>query len=269
MLLKVLCLVLASRWRDREEKTSPRPVLKGKGPMPHMPSFRSLPGSPNPNAGRRSRQSSHEQLASLAASPWMEPLPLDDNCAKYILSVMVVYLRQTSQQEPMLMPYDNLDFYTSFHDFETTEFPGMPSPIQTDPSFGLGVTAESITVPRSRAPKEVPPAGVVGNGLKVVTPPLPQHYTTYEKTSQMLYKSSLSLNLLIAKFVGRIIYHLSASNWSAVESRIRTKINFLAGSAEENADTVDLQLMSHSLLDRSRLVQVLQRSYTPLSFYNC
>lgn len=220
-------------------------------------SIRALPGSPIP--GKKSRQSSSEQLSSLASSPWLEPIPLDENCVKYILSVMVLYLRQTAHPEPILMPYDNLNFYTSFHDFETTEFPGMPSPIQSDPSFGLGITAESITMPRARANKfAASEEGPSKGGSNLPTAALPQHFTSYEKTSQMLYKSSLSLNHLIAKFVGRIIYHLSASNWNAVFSRIRTKIHFLASNSEENTDVIDLQLMSHSLLDRPRLVQVLQ-----------
>jgi hypothetical protein len=74
----------------------------------------------------------------------------------------------------------------------------------------------------------------------------------------MLYHSSLSMNLLIAKFVGRILYHLSASNWSAVFSRIKNKIYALANNSEENPDVLDLQLVSHSLIDKARLVQVLQ-----------
>lgn len=217
-------------------------------------SVRSLPSSPIP--GKKSRQSSSEQLSSLTTSPWLEPIPLDENCVKYILSVMVVYLRQTAHPEPILMPYDNLNFYTSFHDFETTEFPGMPSPIQSDPSFGLGITAESIAAPRLRKANKIEVGAAKPSPLPTLA--LPQHFTSYEKTSQMLVKSSLSLNLLIAKYVGRIIYHLSASNWGAVFSRIRTKIHTLASNSEDNTDVVDLQLMSHSLLDRPRMVQVLQ-----------
>jgi neurofibromin 1 len=133
----------------------------------------------------------------------------------------------------------------------------MPPPVQADPSFGLGVTAEVTGVPRSRVSKfrfeDVPV-----NASTIPAIPLPQFFTTYEKTSQMLYRSALSMNLLIAKFVGRILYHLSASNWSAVFMRIKNKIYALANNSEDNPDVLDLQLISHSLLDKARLVQVLQ-----------
>jgi len=40
--------------------------------------------------------------------------------------------------------------------------------------------------------------------------------------------------------------------------RIRQKIRFLANSADDSPDIVDLSLMKHSSLDRTRLVQILQ-----------
>jgi hypothetical protein len=63
---------------------------------------------------------------------------------------------------------------------------------------------------------------------------------------------------LILKFAGRIVYHLSASNWTVVLQRIRQKIRFLANSVDDNPDIVDLSLMKHSSLDRTRLIQILQ-----------
>jgi neurofibromin 1 len=91
----------------------------------------------------------------------------------------------------------------------------------------------------------------------------------YEKTPVTLIKSSLSLNSLIAKFVGRIVYHLSASNWNVVFHRLRNKIHYLAGSIEDNPDVIDLTLINHSALDRSRLVQVLNGAFDLLyGFYH-
>lgn len=58
---------------------------------------------------------------------------------------------------------------------------------------------------------------------------------------------------------GRVIYRLSATNWSMVFSRIRNKIHFLAAHmSEEGQDIVDLRLVTYCLIDRNRLVQVLQ-----------
>jgi hypothetical protein len=79
----------------------------------------------------------------------------------------------------------------------------------------------------------------------------------FERTHMALVKSTMALNILISKFAGRIVYCLSASNWMVVFNRIRTKIHHLANTVEDNPDTVDLLLMTHSAMDRSRLVQVL------------
>jgi neurofibromin 1 len=84
-----------------------------------------------------------------------------------------------------------------------------------------------------------------------------------------LVKSSYAINSLIAKFAGRIVYHISASNWAVVFHRLRNKIHFLASTSEDNPDTVDLQLMTNSALDRIRLVQVLNGKFIPvLDVYN-
>jgi neurofibromin 1 len=79
----------------------------------------------------------------------------------------------------------------------------------------------------------------------------------YEKTHMSLVKSALPVNDLIAKYAGRIVFHLSASNWTGVYGRLRTKIHFLASNPSENPDITDLQLMAHLALDKQRLVQLL------------
>ena len=88
-----------------------------------------------------------------------------------------------------------------------------------------------------------------------------QHNTKLEMTPKVLARSHFSLNALILKFAGRIVYHLSASNWSVVLQRIRNKIRFLANSPDDSPDIVDLNLMKHSSLDRTRLVQILQGTF--------
>ena len=75
-----------------------------------------------------------------------------------------------------------------------------------------------------------------------------------------LVNSYLAVNDLIAKYVGRIIFHISASNWKIVFERLSTKINTIATNSEPNPDSLDLQLMSHAVLDRARLVMLLNRA---------
>lgn len=221
--------------------------------MSHTPSMASLPGSPiNPAGPRRGLT----RDLPLRSAIWTEPPPLDDNCARYILSVMILYLRQTAPSETSTEPFDNFNFTTSFHDFETTEYPGMPSVVQSDPSFGLGITTESIGMPRSRGQR--PPSPIhKHNDPSTPFTVLPQHITHYEKTSQMLFRSTVSLSLMIAKYVGRVLYHLSASNWPMVLEKIKKRIHVLANAPDDGPDMIDLQLIAHSLLDRNRLFQIL------------
>jgi neurofibromin 1 len=72
-----------------------------------------------------------------------------------------------------------------------------------------------------------------------------------------LVRSALPINELITKYAGRIVFHLSASNWNGVYNRLRTKIHFLASNSSENPDVTDLQLIAHLALDKQRLVQLL------------
>ena len=67
-----------------------------------------------------------------------------------------------------------------------------------------------------------------------------------------------ALHTLIAKFAGRVVYHLSASNWGVVFSRIKNNIYTLASTADDEPDIADVRLMTYCWLDRVRLVQLLQ-----------
>ena len=251
MLLKTLCVALAVRWKEKSKDSDAgqnRP-----GTMSHMSSMASLPGSPiNPTPKRRGLT----KELPIRSALWTEPPPLDDNCARYILIVMILYLRQTAPPETNTEPFDNFNFTTSFHDFETTEYPGVPSLAQSDPSFGLGITSESVGIPRSRR-QRLPSPIRRHEDPSVPFTTLPQHFTHYEKTSQMLYKSTVSLSLLITKYVGRVLYHLSASNWPMVLEKIKKRIHILANSSDDGPDIIDLQLIAYSLLDRNRLGQIL------------
>ena len=262
MLLKVLCVVLAVRWKDKAK--DPSAGSSRPGTVSHTPSMASLPGTPNHPASTRRGITKD---VSIRSARWTEPSPLDDNCARYILSVMILYLRQTAPSETTSTePFDNFNFTTSFHDFETTEYPGMPSVVQSDPSFGLGITKESIGMPRSRGGRSPSPVHKHDDPSTPFTI-LPQHLKHYEKTSQMLFRSTVSLSLMIAKYVGRVLYHLSASNWPMVLEKIKKRIHVLANAPDDGPDMVDLQLIAHSLLDRNRLFQILTGETGPTSLH--
>lgn len=245
-ILKVLSLAMAARWNQNMRSSS----RASNFPESPLPSDTARKGRPPPSE------------RSYTPPPWSEPPPLDDRSAKYLLSVLVLFLRQTAETDPLMLASGIAD--TSFRDFESTDFltatplleaqnggPAIPSDIPELPGPVLRNRPSANSVQSSKA------------SIHSVIP-IPANTLTYEKTHMTLAKSSLAVNRLIAKYAGRIIYHLSASNWKIVLSRLRSKIHFLASNAEENMDVVDLQLLVHCALDRHRLVQVLSGKYNRL-----
>lgn len=240
---------MASRWGRRQEGTRPG-SQNSKQPS-------AKPGTPDssapPTQSKRRGQASSDHLSLL-----VEPPPLDDACAKYILSVMVMLLRQTAPPKHRLMSSANMNFAASHHDFESVETPEVAS--------GMDLVNSGSIIPPSISPfpRTMSRAKHASStSLNSTTPStgsfsrFSKHSLIYEKTSLVTSKSIPSLNTLILKFAGRVVYHLSASNWQTVLSRIRNKIYYLASTTEHDPDIIDLQLMTHSALDRPRLIQSL------------
>lgn len=242
---------MASRWNRHTDDT--------RSASQTSPSNATLPASPVVTS-RSSRKSRHPSSEPLSPSIFLtEPQPLDEHCAKYILSLMVVFLRQTAPPEGRLMSSANLSFEATFHDFETIDAP-LTSPQYI--SENLGLEDEAQFQESSPRPSNLSSPSVNGSQtMQVTVTPMAQHNTKLEMTPKVLARSHFSLNALILKFAGRIVYHLSASNWSVVLQRIRNKIRFLANSPDDSPDIVDLNLMKHSSLDRTRLVQILQGTF--------
>ncbi|KAF8165773.1 hypothetical protein B0H34DRAFT_794124 [Crassisporium funariophilum] len=236
-ILKVLSMTMASRWTQRMPSTVPRG---------DDDSTLYSPESPTPGA-KPKRQSPSEYSSSPS---WEEPPPLDDSCVKYILSVMVLFMRQTSNSDvPLMLATRSTDI--SFRDFDDNiNLNAAESPPPPPPAADDGATLR--TRPSSSSVKSGRMSIKSNSHISATN-------TTYENTHMSLVKSSLSVNNLIAKYVGRIVFHISASNWSVVFDRLSTKISYLASHPDANADTNDLQLMSHSVLDRSRLVLLLNQ----------
>lgn len=249
--LKVLSVAMASRWNRYTDDTRSASQTNS--------SNATLPASPVVTS-RSSRKSRHPSSEPLSPSIFLtEPQPLDEHCAKYILSLMVVFLRQTAPPEGRLMSSANLSFEATFHDFETIDNVDAPLTSPQYISENLGLEDEAQFQESSPRPSNLSSPSLNGSQTTQVTvTPMAQHNTKLEMTPKVLARSHFSLNALILKFAGRIVYHLSASNWSVVLQRIRNKIRFLANSPDDSPDIVDLNLMKHSSLDRTRLVQILQ-----------
>ncbi|KAG5638079.1 hypothetical protein H0H81_001929 [Sphagnurus paluster] len=175
-----------------------------------------------------------------------EPLPLDDNCARYVLSVMVLLMRQTSLSDnPLMLPTRFSDL--NFRDYESN-YIATAEPTENVPSHPPeGHTRTQSSANSVRSGKVSLNSTIQVSATK----------TTYEKTHMSLVNNTVPVNELIAQYAGRIVFQISASNWTVVYLRLRTKIHFLASNAADNPDVTDLQLMAHSALDRQRLVSLL------------
>ena len=198
--------------------------------------------SPNPGAG------------SSAIYSWGEPPPLDDSCIKYILSVMILLMRHTANSDvPLMVAMRSTD--TSFRDLGDKI--NVKDAARSVPSPSLSHDSEPSLRNRSSASSflsaKISVKSASHSHIAAVS-------TEYERTHMSLVNSSLAVNDLIAKYVGRIIFHISASNWKIVFDRLSMKINTIASHIEPNSDFIDLQLMSHAVLDRSRLVMLLNRA---------
>ena len=224
----------------------------------------SFPESPGPSMSRRGCQTSSEKMSASPSSP-IELQALDDNCARYVLSVMIAFLRQTAPPHQRLMSAANLNFNASYHDFESVEATEPPTALDHLAADGLPSSRPKALFElkhHSHTSLRSTDTPSISSGSGHLDPP-----NTYEKTSSVVSGSMLSLNSLIAKFAGKIVYHLSSSNWPVVFSRIRSKIYALASTSEDDPDIIDLQLLTHCSLDRSRLVQSLQGLFQFKGFY--
>ena len=201
-LLKVLAATMASRWN-----VTPA-VIHSNGSRAHRTALSDPSASP----------------------PWQEPPPLEDSCAKYIISVMALVMRQAAPSDmPLMLQTRSTDI--SFRDFD--------------------VTARGGIVEHSAERNKRPPRSAAT---------LPAMSAAYENTHMSLVRSPSSVNQLLAKYAGRVVFHVSASNWLVVSERLQSKITNLAATEKDISDLVDLQLLAHCLMDRARLLHLLHRA---------
>ncbi|KAF5371189.1 hypothetical protein D9758_004214 [Tetrapyrgos nigripes] len=232
--LKVLSVAMASRWLSCNPRSSSRTSTDDARRAANRPGSADQPSTP---------------------IPWLEPPPLEESCAKYLLSVMVLFLRQTTiQDNSLLMPFSSFADI-SFRDFETAETPVAAQLISSQEREN-SVNGNRVNVVKQEL-RERPSSSSFKSTGKLSTCSyivVPGANATYEKTHMSLVNSTVSLNNHIRKFAGRIIFHISASNWRVVFHRLRSKIHLLA--SDDVSDPTDLQMLTHSLLDKQRLIHV-------------
>lgn len=232
-ILKVLAIAMASRWSQNPQNF-----------QSHTP-LSSNPVSPTQsNTPKQHRQKAASEYT--ISSPLIEPPPMDEHCVKYILSVMILFLQHLTPPEvPLMLSTRSTDI--TFRDFETT-----PTPIifSSEP-VGNYDLPEHVLRARSSSTSIRSGKHSINSMIHVAATNM-----TYEKTHMSLVQTVQSVDSLISDYAGRIIFHISASNWNSVFQRIRNKIHSITNHFDFK-DSIDLELMAHCLLDRKRLVQLL------------
>ncbi|KAL7420982.1 Ras GTPase activating protein ira2 [Cryptotrichosporon argae] len=176
--------------------------------------------------------------SSLATSdlprPWSDPAPLDEGLARYLLSVLLVYVRMVSRDDPMVS--------------------GTASPAPSKHS------ASGSSWGRQLAPS----SGSYSLGTRFI-----QSHSTestqppHAKPIALSAETQTAAISQVAKYTSRLIFYLSASNWNLVLSRIRSRIAYLTTTIEEVPDLVELRLLEWANVDRIRLGQVMQEISSP------
>ncbi|EJD36584.1 hypothetical protein AURDEDRAFT_117057 [Auricularia subglabra TFB-10046 SS5] len=183
------------------------------------------------------------EIAHQEQSEWVDPPAIQDETAAYIISVMTLYVRQTRHSVDRPPEFLHMTNDTSFHSFETLE--------PVSPVTGEIMAIDDLMAAYDNRTKRVHTDADSETSMGASR-------INIEPTPPTLSSSDNSLNRLILKYVGRIIFHVSASNWKTVFTRISKGIRTLASTTEDGADTTDMWLMAHSALDRVRLVTILQ-----------
>lgn len=209
--IKILSAALTAQWNLKRESQRP--------------------GSTNGGRAQPSETPCHDQ------ADWVEPPPIQDDTAAYIISIMSLYIRQTRHAVDRPPEFLHMTNDTSFHSFEILE-PVLPT---TGEVVSVEELIASCDPGASRVPRDE--AGA-----------LPY----IESTPPTVSSSNNSLNRLILKYTARIIFHVSASNWNSVSTRVRKGIHQLASTTDEPSDLSDMWLMAYCAMDRTKLVQILQ-----------
>lgn len=179
---------------------------------------------------------------------WPDPPPLEDNLARQLLSVLVIYIRLVSQQSqnpgaltPSLPSRDAKSPGSS----SATSWAQQVSSTPGSSSFSLGATfIQQHSYPSSQSP----PSHPVPEHAKLLAPTASSHQTAVKQ---------------ITKRAARVIFYLSASNWPLVLSRIKARIAHLTTTLEETPELFELRFLEWANVNASRLNQALQEISTP------
>ena len=165
---------------------------------------------------------------------WPDPAPLDEALLKPFMVVLFRYIRMVS--------------------VEPHSAPGTSSPAPSrDMAFGTTSTTSS--------------RGSHGGGRANSTPfdlsflqsvSCPPHVEQPVKPIAQDCTTPAAAVAAMTRTIARVVFLLTARNWSFVLNGLKQRIKRLKASNEEDPDLLDLRLLEWACLDRVRLSQVLQ-----------
>ncbi|KAH7106685.1 hypothetical protein BKA62DRAFT_797839 [Auriculariales sp. MPI-PUGE-AT-0066] len=185
-------------------------------------------------------------IAHDAGTPWIEPPPMEDNLAVVAVRVVANILRRSRAEGGSDL---------SFHDFEMIEAAAIITPddslnasttsVQKAKSDGGSATGSDTNSTPTESRKEQDPWSIVSKpfGLR------PTYFGLLDKPE--------SLHTVILKFASRLLFTLSAANWTSCYTAFRTHLSALV-SQPDAADLAETRVMAAGALDRAKLIQVLQ-----------
>ncbi|KAH7101725.1 hypothetical protein BKA62DRAFT_794260 [Auriculariales sp. MPI-PUGE-AT-0066] len=184
-------------------------------------------------------------IAHDAGTPWIEPPPMEDNLAAVAVRVVANILRRSRAEGGSDL---------SFHDFEMIEAAAIITPddslnasttsVQKTKSDGGSATGSDTNSTPTDSRKEQDPWSIVSKpfGLR------PTYFGLLDKPE--------SLHTVILKFASRLLFTLSAANWTSCYTAFRTHLGALV-SQPDAADLAETRVMAAGALDRAKLIQIL------------
>ncbi|KAH7097052.1 hypothetical protein BKA62DRAFT_774611 [Auriculariales sp. MPI-PUGE-AT-0066] len=171
-------------------------------------------------------------IAHDAGTPWIEPPPMEDNLTVVAVRVVANILRRSRAEGGSDL---------SFHDFEMIEAAAIITP---DDSLNATTGSDTNSTP-TESRKEQDPWSIVSKpfGLR------PTYFGLLDKPE--------SLHTVILKFASRLLFTLSAANWTSCYTAFQTHLSALV-SQPDAADLAETRVMAAGALDRAKLIQVLQ-----------
>lgn len=165
---------------------------------------------------------------------WPDPTPLDEALVKPFMVVLFWYIRMVSA-DPHPAPGTS-----------------SPAPVR---DRGFGTTSTTSSRASHGASRATSTAFDLAFLQTVSSPP---HVEQPVKPIAQDCTTPAAAVTAMTRTIARVVFLVSARNWSIIQTRLKQRFKRLTTSNEEDPDLLDLRLLEWACLDRVRLSQVLQ-----------